>query len=62
LTVEANVALGTAVEVLFEMPTIVGDNSYSVLCTGEVVRVESFPAGGVEVAVAFKELRFVGQA
>jgi len=62
LMVEANVAVGTVVEVLFDMPTIVGDNFYSVLCTGAVVRVETCSADGFEVAVAFKELRFVGQA
>jgi hypothetical protein len=61
LMVEAHVAVGTAVEVLFDMPTIVGDNYYPVMCTGAVVRVESSSAGGFEAAVAFKELRFVAQ-
>ncbi len=61
LVVPANVPPESPVEVLFDMPAQVGNNSYPVLCKGTVVRLQSF-AEGFGVAVAFKEVQFIGQA
>ncbi len=61
LSLDADIAVGSSVEVMFDMPTLVGDNSYPVRCLGRVVRVEPGKAQR-SVAVAFERVDILGQA
>jgi len=61
IIVNHQIAVGSSIELLFDMPTQAGDGYYPVRCVGTVVRVESC-ADKAGLAIAFQKVENTGSA